>query len=239
MVDQVPYVGDHLSAGDQTEVERTVVGERTGAEAAAAVHEIRRVLDGLRPGALDLHGLEGAVRDTASSLGMGRPGAPAFELLTLALPLLPPSIEEAAFRIVAESLTNVVRHSTADHCAVHLHQVNGDLRIRVTDDGSWLDAAPGAGHGLDSMRRRAADVGGGLNIDPAEPRGTVVTAVLPLGRPDMTLRIVVADDHPMYRYGLTAVLDQAEAWRWWRASATAPPSSRPPPNTCPTWSSPT
>ncbi|HET6986318.1 MAG TPA: histidine kinase, partial [Kribbella sp.] len=56
--------------------------ERTRAEADLAVSEIRRVLDGLRPTSLDLHGLEGAVRDTASSLGMGRPGGPAFDLQT-------------------------------------------------------------------------------------------------------------------------------------------------------------
>src|SRR4051794_39029306 len=103
--------------------------ERTRAEADVAVREIRRVLDGLRPTSLDLHGLEGAVRDTATSLGMGRLGGPAFDLTTDALPLLPPQIEEAAFRIVAESLTNVVRHSAAVHCAVRLNQTNGDLRV--------------------------------------------------------------------------------------------------------------
>ena len=143
---------------------------RTRAEADAAVREIRRVLDGLRPGALDLHGLDGAVRDTASSLGMGRPGAPHFDLCSDLPPLLPPSIEEAAFRIAAESLTNVVRHSHADHCAVRLQRANGDLRVQVIDDGWGLGVDQSQGHGLDSMRRRAADVGGSLTIDPADPQ---------------------------------------------------------------------
>jgi signal transduction histidine kinase len=156
---------------------------RTRLEADAAVREIRRVLDGLRPGALDLHGLDGAVRDTASSLGLGLPGGPHLDLLTDLPPLLPPTIEEAAFRIAAESLTNVVRHSHADHCTVRLQRANGDLRVQVSDDGSGLCAESHQGHGLDSMRRRAADVGGSLSIDPADPTGTVVTAVLPLGRP--------------------------------------------------------
>jgi len=155
--------------------------ERTRAEAESAVREIRRVLDGLRPGALDLHGLEGAVRETATSLGMGRPGGPGFSLEADLLPLLPPRVEEAAFRILAESLTNVVRHSAADRCAVRLQQMNGDLRIRVTDDGSGFGS--GSGHGLESMRRRAADVGGTLRVETANPRGTVVTAVLPLEMP--------------------------------------------------------
>jgi signal transduction histidine kinase len=154
--------------------------ERTRAEADVAVREIRRVLDGLRPTSLDLHGLEGAVRDTASSLGMGGAGCPAFDFRTDALPLLPPQIEEAAFRIVAESLTNVARHSAAVHCAVRLNQANGDLRVRVSDDGSGLGPDAGSGHGLDSMRKRAADVGGSFLIEVARPHGTLVTAVLPL-----------------------------------------------------------
>jgi len=153
---------------------------RTRTEAAAAVREIRRVIDGLRPTSLDLHGLEGAVRDTASSLGMGRPGGPDFELWADALPVLPPPVEEAAFRIIAESLTNVARHSAAGHCAVRLMRANGDLSVRVSDDGRGLDPGSGSGHGLDSMRRRAADLGGSLRVEAATPTGTTVTAVLPL-----------------------------------------------------------
>jgi signal transduction histidine kinase len=157
--------------------------ERTRAESAAAVREIRRVLDGLRPTSLDLHGLEGAVRETASSLSMGAPGGPAFEFRTDTLPLLPPHVEEAAFRIVAESLTNVARHSAANHCTVQLNQANGDLRVQVYDDGQGLRLPTGAGHGLDSMRRRAADIGGSVRVEGASPHGTTVTAVLPVEMP--------------------------------------------------------
>ena len=66
--------------------------------------------------------------------------------------------------------------------AVHRDRmrVNGDLRVQITDDGSGLRVGPGRGHGLESMRRRAADVVGSLSIGPADPTGTVVTAVLPL-----------------------------------------------------------
>ncbi len=92
-------------------------------------------------------------------------------------------IEEAAFRIVAESLTNVVRHSDADHCAVRLQQANGDLRVRVFDDGSGLGVDQSQGHGLDSMRRRAADVGGSLIVDPADPHGHCRHRRTPAGGP--------------------------------------------------------
>jgi signal transduction histidine kinase len=155
---------------------------RTRSEAEAAVREVRRVLDGLRPGALDVNELPEAVRDTATSLGLGRPGGPTFELDVDRLPALAPQVEEAAFRIVAESLTNVARHARAGRCAVQLAQANGDLQVAITDDGCGAPPTTrGArGHGLESMRRRAADLGGVLRVEAATPDGTTVTALLPL-----------------------------------------------------------
>ena len=156
--------------------------ERTRAESEAAVREVRRVLDGLRPGALDLHELPVAVRDTATSLGLGRPGGTAFELDADHLPPLAPRVEEAAYRIVAESLTNVARHARAGRCTVRLAQADGHLRVAITDDGCGAQPAPGgaSGHGLESMRRRAADLGGVLRVEGAALAGTTVTAMLPL-----------------------------------------------------------
>ena len=157
--------------------------ERTRLEADAAVREIRRVLEGLRPAALDRHGLVGALRETASSLGMGAPGRPEFELHVASLPFLPPEVEESAFRIAAESMTNVARHSGAEHCSVEINQANGDLRVGVIDDGHGGASPRPMGHGLDSMRQRAADVGGRLTVASIEPHGTAVTAALPLEAP--------------------------------------------------------
>ena len=154
---------------------------RVRAEADSAVREIRRVLDGLRPAVLDVHGLDSATREVAASLGMGRAGGPDVDVKGCALRDLPPRVEEAAFRIVAESLTNVVRHSAATCCVVEFQQADGDLRVLVTDDGSGVAGTTDGGHGLDSMHRRATDVGGSLSVGPADPTGTVVSAVLPLG----------------------------------------------------------
>jgi signal transduction histidine kinase len=154
--------------------------KRTRLEAEAAVREIRRVLDGLRPAALDQQGLVGALREAADSLGMGDRGRPQFEFRVGALPLLSPEVEESAFRIVAESMTNVARHSNAEHCSVEIKQANGDLRVGVIDDGHGVASTGRMGHGLDSMCRRASDVGGRLTVAPIEPHGTAVTAVLPL-----------------------------------------------------------
>ena len=154
--------------------------DRTREEAASAVREIHRVLNGLRPQGLDLRGLEGAVRDTAASLGLGRPGGVAFELRADPMPVLSPRLEEAAFRVVCESMTNVARHAGAGHCTVELARCNGDLRVAVLDDGNGIDPEALAGHGLASMRQRALDLGGTLTVGSHAPSGTHITAVFPL-----------------------------------------------------------
>lgn len=155
--------------------------ERTRQEAESAVREIRRVLDGLRPSALDERGLDGAVREAAAAMGMNEPGRPRLRLDIDPLPVLPPAVEESAYRILAESMTNVARHSGAGHCAVEIRQVDGTLVLGVEDDGAGCGSGePNGGHGLESMRRRAADLGGRLTVAGAEPNGTRVTAILPL-----------------------------------------------------------
>lgn len=154
---------------------------RTREEASGAVAEVRRVIDGLRPSALDRYGLVGAVRETASSLGMGRPGGLAFELDADRVPALAPPVEEAAYRIVAESLNNVTRHAGAHRCTVSLHRVRDELRLQVCDDGIGLDPDHTPGEGLASMARRVGDLGGRITVQRLSPRGTEVAAVLPLG----------------------------------------------------------
>jgi signal transduction histidine kinase len=157
--------------------------DRTRVEAQGAVYEIRRVIDGLRPAALDRRGLVGAVRETATALGIGTADGPDLALRILGLPLLAPPIEEAAFRILAESLTNVARHAAATRCTICLQQHDGELQLDVVDDGAGVPPHAPAGHGLESMRRRATDLGGRVIIKPVSPHGTVVSAMLPMGSP--------------------------------------------------------
>jgi signal transduction histidine kinase len=154
--------------------------ERTRVEADAAVREIRLVLAGLRPAALDRDGLAGAVRDVADKLQMGALGRPDFELRVEPLPPLASEVEECAFRIVAEAMTNVARHARADHCRVQINQVDGALHVAVIDDGDGVAQPSPRGHGLDSMRRRAGDADGTLSVVAVHPHGTAVRAVLPL-----------------------------------------------------------
>ncbi|MEV4095989.1 sensor histidine kinase [Streptosporangium saharense] len=96
---------------------------------------------------------------------------------------LPPDIDLAAYRIVQESLTNVIRHSGAESARVSLRFGDHDLLVRIEDDGrgvSETDVTPG--NGLVGMRERAMAVSGRFTAAPGRERGFVVEAHLPLRR---------------------------------------------------------
>ncbi|WP_330302750.1 MULTISPECIES: sensor histidine kinase [unclassified Streptomyces] len=97
------------------------------------------------------------------------------------VPKLPPGTDLAAFRIVQEALTNVVRHSGSRHARVRLGSAEGALRLRIDDDGPATGAdAGGSGNGLAGMRERAASLGGTIEAGPRDDGGFRVLAVLPL-----------------------------------------------------------
>ncbi len=150
------------------------------AQSKEALGEVRQVLDTLRaPGdaprtpAPGLDRLPELVEQAGrAGLSVEAHGAP---------PPLPPGTDLAAFRIVQEALTNVVRHSGSRRARVHLDQEGGTLRIRVDDDGPATGAdAGGSGNGLAGMRERAAALGGTIEAGPRADGGFRVLAVLPL-----------------------------------------------------------
>jgi signal transduction histidine kinase len=150
------------------------------ADTAGAIAEIRRLVEGLRPPALDELGLVGAIRQHAATLhsASGAPLHVAVEALN-ALPPLPAAAEVAAYRIVIEALTNVVRHADASLAIVQLALRGQDLVLAVRDDGT--NHAPWTpGVGIASMRERAAQVGGTLQTTGA-PSGWLVEATIPVG----------------------------------------------------------
>ncbi len=101
--------------------------------------------------------------------------------LPAGLPPLPPDADAAAYRIVTEAVTNVVRHSGATTCRVGLTSEPDGLHLVVEDDGNGLPAQPRDGVGLVSMRRRAAELGGTWTVSPRVGGGTRVEVVLPTG----------------------------------------------------------
>ncbi len=142
------------------------------------VADVRRLVHGLRPPALDQLGLVEAVRDLVRNEG----GGLTFDVSTPAggLPSLPAAVEVNAYRIVLEAMNNAVKHAHASHCVVKFSCETDTLTIHMEDDGVGMPKEYRLGVGLRSMRARAEEVGGELQIEPLEPHGTQLIARLPL-----------------------------------------------------------
>jgi signal transduction histidine kinase len=92
---------------------------------------------------------------------------------------LPADVEAAAYYVVAESLTNVVKYARASSAAVRVRQNGTSLTVCVSDDGVG-GADPARGSGLRGLIDRVAVLDGTLAVESAPGRGTTVTAEIPL-----------------------------------------------------------
>ena len=163
-----------------------------------ALTDVRRLVDGLRPPALDELGLVGAIEQQAERL-TGSPSAVGGIRAVVVrsaspLPDLPAAVEVAAYRIAIEALTNAVRHSGATICRVEVDSAE-DLEVTVTDDGHGLPPALVSGTGIESMRDRAAELGGTLVLERPAVGGLRVVARLPL-QPTSTLALMMPSPSP-------------------------------------------
>jgi signal transduction histidine kinase len=153
-------------------------------QTTAAISDIRRLVDDLGPpAALDALGLEGAVREQAAILSRRSDGSPLAVSVETSGDLggLPAAVEVAAYRIVTEALTNVVRHSTARTAVVSLAAADSAVRVTVSDDGVNLEPGWKPGVGLASIRERTAELGGVCEIRH-DRAGGVVSVTLPAVR---------------------------------------------------------
>jgi two-component system NarL family sensor kinase len=143
------------------------------ADTRTAITDVRRLVDDLRPPALDELGLVGALRERAAGLSLRADGAPVRVRLDVPgeLPALPAAVEVAAYRIATEALTNVVRHSKASSAVLTLRCGPGFV-VEVSDDG-LPDGAWRPGIGLQAMRERAAELGGRFEAGPSAAGGRV------------------------------------------------------------------
>jgi signal transduction histidine kinase len=156
-----------------------LLGEIT-AEAKASLADVRRLVEALRPPALDELGLVGAVRSRAASLA----GEMSIEVTGPSNEgPLPAAVETAAYRIAVEAMTNAVRHSGASVCRVTITATSGALDLTVRDDGRGLDPSCAPGVGLRSMRERVEELGGTFAVLSPSGGGTLVHARLPM--PDL------------------------------------------------------
>jgi signal transduction histidine kinase len=168
---QLRVLEKHLG-GDPEAARALVSGAR--AELDLAMQELRELARGLHPAVLTDRGLAAALESLARSaaLPVEISGAPAERL--------PEAVEAGAYFVVAESITNAVKHAHAAKIAVRLERTGSALRIEIEDDGRG-GANPAAGTGLRGLADRVEALGGRFAVsDRAAGSGTVVSVELPL-----------------------------------------------------------
>jgi signal transduction histidine kinase len=146
---------------------------RLATEVDEAATALRALVHGVMPPPLVERGLAAAVRELAYDL-------PVRARLDLddEPERLPAAVESTAYFIVAEALTNVVKHAGATDVRVVLRRSGGSLRIDVLDDGHGGARLDGPGTGLTGLQDRVDVLGGTLRVD-SRPGGTRLQAVLP------------------------------------------------------------
>ena len=153
---------------------------------AALVEELIRLVRALtaelRPPELDHIGLAAALRNYAEQASL-RYGFGVDVLGSEFEPRLPRVAERALFRIAQEALANAAKHAHAETVTIELEDDGGEARLSVADDGRGFDTTKRRdGFGLHTMRERAEEAGGRLEIESAEGIGTRVIAALPRAR---------------------------------------------------------
>ncbi|MBA3532333.1 MAG: response regulator [Ardenticatenales bacterium] len=165
----------NLLRTDPDQAERLLVELKQHTQTAIA--DIRRLVYNLRPPALDDLGLLGALQ--AQALQYEGAGVHISIEVPGSLTPLSAAIEVAAYRIVQEGLTNVMRHAHARNCAILL-RLDDAFHIWITDDGCGLPLHHSKGVGITSMRERAQELGGTFTIEGVAGQGTRLCARLPI-----------------------------------------------------------
>lgn len=178
-------VAVHVLAADPERLDRAAIAralEDIAGTCRTARGELRTTLDVLRE-----QGAEGEARgplpgvDGVTDLVGAARLAGARVRQTVRIREVPPAVGAAAYRIVQEALTNVVRHAGPEPVVrVDLHEKDGALHLSVTDDGTGPSPGGVPGYGLVGMRERARSVGGTIDAGPRTQGGFEVAAVLPL-----------------------------------------------------------
>lgn len=139
---------------------------------ADALRELRDLSQGIHPGILTERGLAAALGELTDRVDL--PVALDMSLSDR----LPERVEQAAYYVVSEALTNVVKHAHATHARVQIDRINGMAVTRISDDGRG-GADTTRGSGLRGLCDRVEALGGRLVVDSPAGQGTVVTAEIP------------------------------------------------------------
>jgi signal transduction histidine kinase len=163
---------DPASRGAMEELRELVV---------STLQDVRRLAVELRPSALDDFGLVAALERLTASFAEQTGISVDFQT-ALADERLPEEVETALYRIVQESLTNVVKHAQARRVSILLARKDGAVKAVVEDDGQGFDPAEQTddGYGLMGMRERLALLGGRLEVESGRDGGTTIAAEVPV-----------------------------------------------------------
>jgi signal transduction histidine kinase len=143
------------------------------------INELNRLINDLRPAPLERLGLAGALRALADESSAR--GSVEIETTIELGEELQGEEGRIVYRLVQESLNNVVKHADASRVTVAARRVEGEIRIAIADDGAGFDsAAATAGRGLTGMRERIELLGGEIEVASTPGDGTRIEARLPL-----------------------------------------------------------
>jgi signal transduction histidine kinase len=138
----------------------------------AAVAELRELARGIHPAILTHRGLAAAVEALSDR-------APLPVVVQIPNDRYPPSVESAAYFVVAEALTNVAKYANAKTARVTARSADGQLVLTIEDDGVG-GARASAGSGLSGLHDRIIALNGKLTVDSPAGRGTRIRAEIPL-----------------------------------------------------------
>jgi signal transduction histidine kinase len=146
--------------------------DRAVAQLGVTVQELRSLANGLQPAALAGGGLRAAVEELAGRV-------PLRVLVEVEDRRYPPTLESAAWFVVAEGVANAIKHADVDEVRISAARRADQLVVSVDDDGPG--GADPRGRGLQGLADRVAALGGRLSVSPAADGGTMLEAVFPCG----------------------------------------------------------
>jgi signal transduction histidine kinase len=148
---------------------------------ARGIDEGRRVIRGVRPAVLDDLGLSAAIDDLRDQ--MKDAGLDVRTVLGERLTELHPKLSTIIFRVAQEAITNVRKHSGAEHATLEVRHVAGEIHMSISDDGCGFDvkeARHKGGFGLTGMGERVRLASGEFLIESRPGHGTRINVRLPL-----------------------------------------------------------
>jgi signal transduction histidine kinase len=167
------------SAGEDRGAKIESAAEKAIAQLEGQINELNRLINDLRPAALERLGLAGALQALAEE-SSARSGAE-IEAEIEVSDTRSGEEDRIVYRLVQEALTNIVKHANASRVEVSATEGEGAIRILIRDDGDGFDpTSDTAGRGLRGMRERIELLGGEIAVTSTPGNGTEITASVPL-----------------------------------------------------------